>query len=99
MLRCDAMRCDAMYGGEVVDVDIDVFHVVVNNNTGSARGLVTRPVRSWLAAISAQPKAVYARNIRRGRRHLRPMSLDGHFSPEYLSCSSPHVKIVDRPVL
>ena len=71
----------------------------MNNNTVSARGLVTLLVRSWLAAISAQPKVDYAGSIHRGRRHLRPMSLDGHFSPEYLSCSSPHVMIVDRTVL
>jgi hypothetical protein len=67
-----------MYGGEVVDVDVDVC--VVNNNTLSARGLVTLLVRSWLAAISFQPKMDYSRKIRRGRRHLRPMSLDRHFS-------------------
>jgi hypothetical protein len=37
-----------------VDEAVDVF--VVNNNTLGARGLVTLLVRSWLAAISVQPK-------------------------------------------
>ena len=63
-----------MYGGEVVDV------LLWNNNTLSARSLVTILVRSWLAAISFQPKMDYSRKIRRGRRHLRPMPLDRHFS-------------------
>jgi hypothetical protein len=63
-----------MYGGEVVDV------LLWNNNTLSARSLVTILVRSWLAAISVQPKmdclqgsASFASNVTRPDRHF-PLS-------------------------